>query len=172
MIKGFCGSSLEPAKNLLEFGPSLFDGIQVGRVRRKVEQFGLALFDALADPIDFVRAKIVHDHHIARLQSWTQNLIQKAEEDFSVCGRFNGHSGNDAASAHRAQKGEDLPIALRGSLVDALPARRTSIESRHARGDAALIEKDQLFRRDRTEMLDEFFSPATGFFGVSLAGVE
>ena len=160
------------AKNLLEFGPSLLDGIQIGRVGRKVEQLSLALFDALTDPIDFVRAEIVHDHHIARLQGWAQNLVQKAEENFSVCGRFNGHGGNDAAGAHRAQKGENLPIALRGSLVDSLPARSTSIQARHARGDSALVEEDQFFRCDRTETLDEFLSPVTGFFCISLAGVE
>ena len=83
LIKRFCGSGFELAKNLLEFGPSLFDGIQIGRVGRKVEQLCLALFDALADTIDFVRAEIIHDQHIAGLQSWAQNLVQKAEEDFS-----------------------------------------------------------------------------------------
>ena len=132
----------------------------------------MSLFDALADAIDFVRAEIVHDQHIAGLQSRAQNFIQKAEEDFSVCGRFNGHGGNDAARAHCTQKGENLPVAFRGPLVDSLPTRRTSIQTCHARGDTALVEKDQLFRRDRAEMLDELFSPATGFFCVSLAGVE
>ena len=171
-IEGVCGSGFEVAKNLLEFGPRLFDGIQIGGVGRKVEQFCLALFDALPDTIDFVRAEIIHDQHIAGLQSWAQNLVQKAEEDFSICGCFNGHGGNDAARAHGAQKRKNLPTAFRGSLVDSLPARSPSIQSRHARGDSALIDKDQLFRRDRTETLDEFFSPETGFFCVSFAGVE
>ena len=48
MIKGFCSSGFELAKNLFEFGPGLFDGVQIGRVRRKVKQLCLALFDALA----------------------------------------------------------------------------------------------------------------------------
>jgi len=47
---------------------------------KSVEQLCLALFDALADADDFVRTEIVHNQHIAGLQSWTQNLVQKAEE--------------------------------------------------------------------------------------------
>ena len=44
----------------------------------------MALFDALTDPIDFIRAEIIHDHYIARLQGWAQNLVEKTQEDLSV----------------------------------------------------------------------------------------
>jgi hypothetical protein len=39
-------------------------------------------------------------------------------------------------------------------------------------GDAALVQEDQLFRRDRAEPLEELFPPAKVFFRVALAGVE
>ena len=74
------------------------------------------------DTLNFVRAEIVHDQHLAGLQNWAQNFNQKAEKDFLAWGRFNGHGGNDATSTHPAQEGENPPIAFRDSLVGSLPA--------------------------------------------------
>src|SRR5208337_1893700 len=95
------------------------------------------------------------------------NLIQIGEEDFPVCGRLHGHGGDDAAGAHRAQDGEDFPVTLRRAFMHSCPTRGASIQPRHARGDAAFIEENQLLRRDGAEPRDELFAAPTIFFRIS-----
>ena len=51
-------------------------------------------------------------------------------------------------------------------------SRRTRIQARHLRRDAALIEKDQPFQVDPANHLDEFFAPLAVRFRVALLGVE
>src|SRR4051812_36303978 len=45
----------------LEFGDGLFDGTQIGAVRRQVEQLGLAIFDRFPNASDIVATRIVHE---------------------------------------------------------------------------------------------------------------
>lgn len=48
----------------------------------------------------------------------------------------------------------------------------TRIQSRHLRRDAALIEKDQPFKVDPANPLDELFAPLAVLFRVPLLRVE
>ena len=97
---------------------------------------------------------------------------RKGEEYLPVCGRLDGHGSDHAAAAHGAKNGENLPVTFRCALVNPYSTQCACIQTRHARGDTALIKKDQLFRRDRAETFNELFSPTTVFFPVPFAGVE
>jgi len=81
------------AQQLFELGPCLFDGVQVRRVRRQVEQLGSCRFNSFAHSLDLVRTEIVHDHHVANAQFRAQDLIQIGQEYLSIRGRFDGHGG-------------------------------------------------------------------------------
>ena len=48
MIEDVEQASLGGPQVFFDFGPALFDGIEVGRVRRQVEQPGPCLLDAVA----------------------------------------------------------------------------------------------------------------------------
>jgi hypothetical protein len=51
-------------------------------------------------------------------------------------------------------------------------SRAARIQTRHLRGYAALIEKDQSVQVDPANYLDELFAPLAVFFRVALLGVE
>jgi hypothetical protein len=172
LIKGDCGAGLDLAKDLLEFGPGLFNRILVGRIGRQIEQLCLTGLDALTNSVDLVRTEIVHHHYIAGLQDRAQNLVQEGKEYIPVRSRLDGHGSDHATGAHCAQKGEDLPVAFRCALVHPCPTWSARIQTRHARGNTAFIQEDQLFRRDRAETFDKLFSPTAVFFFVPLRGVE
>lgn len=68
-----------------EFGPGLFDGVQVRGVGRRVQHRSPAGMDPLAYAIDLVGAEvvgaeIVHDDHMAGAQLGAQHLVQKGEK--------------------------------------------------------------------------------------------
>ena len=157
---------------MFEFGPGLLNGIQVRRVGWKIQQLSAAFFDALAHAIHFVAAQVVHHHYIAGSQLRAQAAIQIGQEDFPVGGGLDGHGGDHAACAECAENRQDLPATVRCTFVNPRAALATRIEPRHLRGNTALIQKNQLVARDRTERVNELFPAFVVGFCVAFCGVE
>jgi len=99
-------------------------------------------------------------------------MLDVGQENLRVGGRFDGHSCDHAAKAHRAQDGHDLPVTAGRRFVDALAAERTRIQPCHRSSHTAFVQKNQPFRRDRTDLGDELFTPLEVGFGVAFRGVE
>ena len=59
----------------LEFGESLFDGIEVGAVGRQITHGRACRFDRSLNAWAFVRTEIVHDDDVARSQIRHQHAI-------------------------------------------------------------------------------------------------
>ncbi len=106
----FFGSCADGSESLLEFAPGLFDGVEVRRVGRQVEQRSPAGLDPLAYAVDLVGAEIVHDEDMAGPQLRAQHLVEIGEEDLTVCSRLDGHGSQHAAVVHGPQDGDDLPV--------------------------------------------------------------
>jgi hypothetical protein len=157
---------------LFELGPCFLDGIEVGRVRRQIEQLGSGALDALAHTGYLVRTEIVHDHPIARSQRGAENMVQVSKEDFSICSRLDGHGGDHAVETHRTQDRKDFPVALRCALVNPDTAQRSGVAPGHLGRNTAFIQVNQPFRWDRPDPVEEDFAPSAVLFGVSLGGVE
>ena len=119
-----------------------------------------------------MRTEVIHHHHVAGAQLRTQNVVQIGQEDVAVSRRLDGHGGEEAAGAHRAQDGQDFPVALRRALGDARPTHTSGIAARHLRGNTAFIEENQLLRRNAAEGLDELLASFAVGFRVAFLGVE
>ncbi len=157
---------------MFELGPGLFDGVQVGRVRRQIKQLRACGLDPLRHAVDLVRAEVVHHHHISWSEGRAEEMVQVGEEDVRIGGRGDGHRSDHAAQAHRAQDGDDLPVSLRRPFVDARPAEAARKAPRHCGRDAAFVKEDQPFRIDREDALVELGATDTVGFGVSFDGAE
>src|ERR1700679_393113 len=132
----------------LRFAQGFLDGVEVWRVGWEIEQCCSTGCDSLAYAGDLVRAEVVHDHHIARSQCWTENVVEVSEEYLGVGCRLDGHRGDHAAQAHRTQDGKDLPAALGRGLMHPHSARRSGVAPGHLSRDAAFIQEDHPLRRD------------------------
>src|ERR1019366_8612902 len=71
-----------------------------------------------------------------------------------------------------AEDGGVLPMASRSGFMHAPPAAGAGITACHLRGHSALVEEDQLLRRDGLEALEELFPPLAVLFAVAFDGVE
>ncbi len=159
-------------KAVFELGPGFFDRVEVWRIGRQVQHRRPARLDALAHAIDLVCAEIVHDDHVTGAQLGAQHMIEVDEKDLSVGGRFDGHGGQHAGVVHRAQHGQSRPVSARHRCVHALPVPAPGIEPRPLCADAALVQVDQVLRRDPPDRLGERFALEPVFFAVALGGVE
>ncbi len=54
LIECFAGSGIGGAEQLLELGPSLFDGVEVRRIGRQIDELRASGLDSLADAFDLV----------------------------------------------------------------------------------------------------------------------
>jgi hypothetical protein len=73
-------AGLHSSQELFQLGPGLLDGIEVGRVGRQVQQLRAAAFQQPAHSFDLVRAQIVEDNDVARLQPWSEHLFHKSQK--------------------------------------------------------------------------------------------
>ena len=63
-------------------------------------------------------------------------------------------------------------MASRSGFMHAPPTYGAGITACHLRGHSALIEDDQILRRDGLEALEEPFPPLAVLFAVAFDGVE
>lgn len=119
LLEGDYGASFESAELLLHLGPTLLDGVEVGRVGRQVAERSSGLLDKLSDAVHLVSSQVVHDDQLPRFQLWAKDLFQISQEDISIGGRLNGHNGHPAGNAHCSQYSQCAPVTGGNSLIDA-----------------------------------------------------
>lgn len=172
VLEGGDGTGLERTQLLFDLCPALFDRVEVGRVGRQVAERRAGLFNEFPYTVHFVSSQIVHDDQLTGLQLRTQDVFEISTEDISVGGRFDGHRGHPAGNTDCSQDCQCAPAAGRNSFFDARAVPRTSITPGHLRGDAALVNEDELRRIDLSGFL--LPEPALRFdsLTVPLGGVE
>src|SRR5260370_2261267 len=106
------------SQQLFEFGPGLLDGVEAREVRWQLEDLSTDSGDALGNACDVMRTQVVYDN-IAGLQPRVENVVQVGQEDLGFGSRLDSHGDEHAAEAHRAQDGEDLPVAFGGRFMNA-----------------------------------------------------
>ena len=97
-------------QNGFEFGPEHFDGVEVGTVRRQIEQRNARRAEDLFDLIDMMRAHVIHDVNIARTQTGNQLILEEAYEPLPGGTALVGGEHHVPALAH----GGEYRQALRG----------------------------------------------------------
>ena len=111
-------------KQRFEFGEELFDGVQVGRIRRQVEQRGLRRRESFFHSSHLVAAEVVEDHDVPGLQGGAQKLLHPSQEQFAIHGPVGDQGRRQLIVPQTRQKRGRLPIAIGGRCDAALSAGR------------------------------------------------
>jgi hypothetical protein len=130
----------------LELAKGLFNGVEIWRVLREVEQFRSDGFDSFGDTGDLVDAGIVHDDDVTGLKSWHQTLFDIGQEHLSVHRSIDHEGGDHSIVAQSCDKGHGLPMSVRHATDQSFAARAAAPGSHHVGADAGLIEKHQRSR--------------------------
>ena len=165
-------TSFGSAEELLDLGPALLDGIEVGGIRRQIAKLGSALLNQITHALHFVSGQIVHHHDVAGLELRAQHLFDVSQEDVTIGGRFDGHDGDPSRGTHGTQHGKRSPVPSGCAFGDSLSADATPVTSRHLRRDAAFVQKYQPFRVDLAGLFAPEAAPDLTVRGVLLGGVE
>ena len=127
-----------------EFGESLFNGIEVGTVRRQVADANPSSRKQLADVMDFVGGEVVEDERVARAQLRTEHLLKISRENLGIDGAFDQKGSFDAFMAQGRNEGGTLPVAVRDGTETTLAHRAATMVAGHLGVQAGFINKHQL----------------------------
>lgn len=141
-----CGA--ETANQLLEFGEDVFDRVQVGRVRRQINQFG---------PHDLYRGRrcdgpvareIVEHHEIARPQMWRKELFAESGKAESVNRTIENHRGPRPLKTHGMHQRVGLPVTAGNRVDQPLAASGPTSKPSHACLQACFVDEHEPFGID------------------------
>jgi hypothetical protein len=140
---GFVGSRLGLSEQGPEVGEDLLDGVEIGGIFRQEHEAGSDIPDRLAHRLSFMRAEIVEDHDVARLQRRREELIDIGAEALAVDGSIEQARRVDAVVAQGGEESRGLPLALRDLVDKALSFRRLAAKPCHIGLRPGLIDEDE-----------------------------
>ena len=92
-----------------------------------------------------MRAEIVHDDDVARLQRRRQNLLDVSGKALAI-DRPVEHAGrNDVVAAQGGEESHGFPVPVRSFGDELSPARRPAVRARHIGFGPGLVEEDEAF---------------------------
>ena len=122
-------------------------GIERSAARRRsalsLEEACADGFDAFADACHLVRGEIVENDGVTRREARDKTAVEVGEKDVAVHRPVDDERGDDAVLPQAADKGRDLPMAMRDAPDQALAAAATATHRGHVRARAGLVDEDE-----------------------------
>ena len=75
-LQGLAGAGLGRAQPRFELAEGQFNGVEIGRVRRQIQQAGAAGFDEFGRAGHFVGRQVVEHDHVAGYECGAEHLVQ------------------------------------------------------------------------------------------------
>jgi len=166
------GSGLETTQDGLDLRPSQFNRVEVGRVRRQIDQVCSTRTDQLFQPGDFVSGKIVHEQNVTGLESGDDTLLDIARKHRPVDSTRQNHWRRNPAPTNHCQSRGLWARRLWRRVHHPLLRGSSPIQTSQAEIDAGFIQKFEVFHLQ----LRDFFSKQAALpfhtRRVALAGME
>jgi len=165
-------SRLEATQDRLNFRPRQFNRIEVGRVRRQIDQVCATRLDQRLDAGNLVGREIVHEQDFPGLEGRDDTLLNVTIKDVAIdCTRQDQGRCDTRQADYRPGRGL-RPRRLRRTVHHPLIGWRTPVQPSQAQIYARFVEKFESLNFQRR---DFFLKPGTlplHARGVTLAGVK
>lgn len=126
--------------------PGGFDGVEVRRVRRLVEQSNATSGACGRHSAVVVGSQVVQNEHVAGAKLWQKLSFEPLYESVAV-GRVPNRAEHDPTlSANRAEKSEVDSAVHRDAVDEFLTAFHPGVASAHRHRQPRLVEKNQAVR--------------------------
>lgn len=142
--EGVDGAPLGFAQERLELGKDLLDGVEVGGIRRQIDDSGSDSFDGLLNSADLVTAQVVGHNDVAWLEGRAEEVLDISQEDFPVDGAIDDQWRSQALLTQAGDESGRLPVPVRDCRYTALSSGRASVTAGHVGTGPGFIQKNQL----------------------------
>lgn len=144
-----------PPDVLLLQCPPWFNGIEVGRVRRQVEETDTGGLAEVGDLRSMVGSRVVHDQNVASPQLREQPDAEPPDEPFAVGGGEHGSEGDPSADPDGSDERQILAPIHRNALLVHASALDPRVAARHRTIEASFVEKHESVDRDLRDLAKE-----------------
>src|SRR5215510_9624996 len=104
------------AEDRFEFGKQLFDGVEIGTVGGKIDENGAACLDGFSHADNLVDADVIHEHDIATLEGWCQNLFDIGPKRVAIHCSFKHEGCGHTVEAQRRNECGGFPVTVQHLL--------------------------------------------------------
>ena len=132
------------SKQRLELGEELFNGIEIGGVRRQITQAGTDGCNGGLDPGDLVTGQVIGHDDVARAEGGTKAFFDIGQEGFAVHGTVEQQRGGESIDTQAGHEGSGFPVLMRYGGDAALAFWRTAVGAGHVGTGTGFIQKHQL----------------------------
>ncbi len=150
-------SGADPFQQVLEFGPTEFNRIEVRGVRRCKEDAGSAAFDDPADHNGTMSRKVVHHDDIVLSESRQQVFTDEVQEHICRRAPFDVHEGRETSSGERPDHRRHGSAIARHVPDSALAQGSSRVLRCHGDVRSRLVNEDELVGWNLADLLDEPF---------------
>ena len=127
----------------LELSEGQFDGIEIGRVGRQVEQLCAGRLDEFTHAVDLVSRQVVHDDRVAFAQERDQHLLDVDTKGFTVHRPIENERGDQTGAAKARGEGGCLPVPPRNLSNQASAPWASAAQAHHLGVGAGFVDEDQ-----------------------------
>ncbi len=112
LVEGIATERLGSTNDVFEFGPELFDRIELGRVWRSEQDGGTSLFDELEGFLVFVSGQIIHDYDVARVEIFDELMLDERTKHIRASAGIDGHESSKTIEANGSYQGQSFPLSM------------------------------------------------------------
>lgn len=149
------GSCADRLQNRFHLRPAKFDWVEVGRVRRHVEDARARLLDQLSNARGVMGSEVIHHYDVADVERWTEVLAEELEEDMAICSTNVRHQCSDTSASERTEHREDMAAVAWNTPIDARADGAPGIFARHRDVRSRLVDEDESVGIERGQLRDE-----------------
>ena len=135
------GAGTRGAHEGFEFREGLFDGIEVGAVRRQKAELCADGFDRRPDLRLLVDGQVVDHDDVARAEGGDENLLDVGQETDAVDRAVEDGRGVESGGPQRGQHGVRLPMPAGRVIVEPHAARTPPVAAEQVGRHPALVEE-------------------------------
>ncbi len=159
------------AQQGLEFGEGLLDRVEVGAVRREVEDTSAGGLDQGAHLRPLVAGEVVHHDDVSVLGLPNQDLADIGLEGVAVDRPVEHPGRDDAPGAEAGHEGRGLPMAVRHGHAQPLAAATAAMGARHVRARPGLVDEHQPVRVEVDLAIEPGLPPLQDVGALLLGGM-
>lgn len=153
--KGFSVARCVSTDILLLERPARLDGVQIRRVRRKVNEVDAASRARGRNARVVVRGQVVHDEHIVRTKLREKDGLEPSNESLLVGRREHGGECHPAGQSDRPENRQVLPPVHRHSVDELVAALHPGVGSTHGDVHARFVDENEPIRGNFADSAQE-----------------
>ena len=152
-IQSFFGSSFKFSEKTLNLRPAIFNGIQLGTIRRQEQNPGSGIPDQIERFLVFMGRSVIENDDHASTQILNEKMFYIIGEHRAVESSLETEAVQDAFETQSSDQAYSFSFARRALGVGSFSFGRASVKRGHIQNATGFVDENAVFRGERYQLL-------------------